>query len=457
MLASIKVAANYFGSQSWGIYVTSFAIITLLVAVEDFGLQTIVAREISLKQNLKNKIFKSSLFLRILLSVGAIALTLTAGYIMYPHKRIVFVIALLSCPILTADAIQSSCFSVFQADEKIGKVGLVEFIGAALSFMSSITVSQWHLTLHIFALMQSGSALIAGIVALLMLKGNSQSDQSEQLNTKVSWRHLIKTTTPFGIVILVNTAYIQIDTILLSLFKDSTMVAWYGLSALIAQFVMSATSFLMSGLLPKLSTETIDNVFKILQKVCNFLFALGVITVIGSLAVSRSLILTIMSTQFLGSVNPLKILIFGVFVSSQYAIYGNSLVARGKEKSLIKVGLSVLFINVIFNLILIPTYGAIGSAAAIIVSETVSATLTTLYFYKYFKKVFIPENYLRVILAGCGSVVVWLVLVKLNYLPARPILNCITLGLAILGTYLIILFYRPLFKAIKTTSRNTQS
>ena len=454
MLGSIKIATDYFGSQNWGIYVTSLAIVTLLVSVEDFGLQTIVAREISLKHNLRRKIFRSGLLLRISLSVGAIILTLIAGYVFYPHKHTIFIIALLLSPILTADAVQSSCFSVFQADERISKIGFIEFIGVGLGLISAAIVSYWHLTLNIFALMQSGAALIAGTIAVLMLNKTFQKEDSDP---KINWKYLLKTTAPFGVVILVNTAYLQIDIILLSLFKNSTTVAWYGLSALIAQFIMSASSFLMAGLLPKLSTESMDNLFKILQKVSKFFFAFGLITIIGALALSRSLILTITSNQFLGSVIPLKILICGVFVSSQNAIYGNSLVARGKEKTLIKVGISVLVVNVIFNLILIPTYGAIGSATAIIISEIVSTTLTTLYFYKYFKKVFIPENYLRVILAGCGSVVIWLVLVKLNYLPARPILNCITLGTAILGTYLIILFYRPLFNAIKTKSRNPQS
>jgi O-antigen/teichoic acid export membrane protein len=77
----------------------------------------------------------------------------------------------------------------------------------------------------------------------------------------------------------------------------------------------------------------------------------------------------------LPAVPPLQYLLPGIVTFSTVRILGGHLVGRGRIVALTVVSTIILVVNVIMNLVLIPTWGVIGASISSSVTYTINAIL----------------------------------------------------------------------------------
>lgn len=417
VLLTLHVATRYFGSANWGVFVAAMALVTLMVAVEDFGLETVLAREISTHPDDRRRLFALGLGLRLVLSVFGILVVMLVARIMYGHNQGVFITVVALSPILIADALQSACNSVYQAISRLGRVGLIELVASLAGLAAAGYVSYERLNLTDYALLSSGGTVLAAIAALIMV-GDSFGVRGGW--TVRGWKKLITIAAPFGTVLLINTTYAQIDTIILSLLRPSAQVGWYGVAMLITQLVVSAPSFIMAGLLPRIALANTRECTRILESASGVLAFLAAPVMISGLLLARPVIGVVAGPNFQGADAPLQILIVGTALIFQNAVYGNTLVAKGKERYLLPIGVIILVSNVILNLILVPFYGPIGSACALVMSEIISMVMTMSLFRRIMGFVPRPQGLAAIAAGSMAMIGVWAILYIIKVGSGHP-------------------------------------
>jgi O-antigen/teichoic acid export membrane protein len=176
---------------------------------------------------------------------------------------------------------------------------------------------------------------------------------------------------PVGIMLLFNLVYFHADTIILSFFKTNLDVGIYGFAYKIFEFVVALPAFFANSIYPVLlEHEQNDKTF--FEHVRSY----SLITFILSLLATAGIFLfapliVIVNQGLAASIIPLRILSFSFPIFFLTSILQWVLIIKNKKTGLLFIYLFSMVINVILNLIFIPTYGYIAASIITDISEGV--------------------------------------------------------------------------------------
>ena len=193
----------------------------------------------------------------------------------------------------------------------------------------------------------------------------------------------------------------------------------------------------------EISNNNIDGLRKNLYFVCNYTWMLGLPMIVGFIVLSKNL-----SSWFLGegyNSAPALMAIMSIrFISSGLSeCFGNQyFIVKGKENIVTLSAIIAAVINLVFNFIVIPNYGAIGAAIATAICEISITLIQGIFMYKenvvsmrkivfmsfkyivasaiMFVPIFFMQKYLGysiwtfILIAGVGALVYFLVLILLK-------------------------------------------
>ena len=216
-----------------------------------------------------------------------------------------------------------------------------------------------------------GRALVSLIIALIVV------GKLKPRVVPVSWSELfdkVKTARYFALSEFLATIYMQIDITLLNLMVGSLQVGIYSPASNIVNAVFVLPSAIHLYTLPLLTRHYHDDHqrFKEFSKRVNLLtavlgvvlsggvFFLGgwfVVKFLGSEYIETSKIITLLSPILL-----MKCLEFG---------FASVIVAGGEQKRRILPQIAASIVNILFNILLIPRLGAVGTAKTYLLSESI--------------------------------------------------------------------------------------
>lgn len=171
------------------------------------------------------------------------------------------------------------------------------------------------------------------------------------------------------------------NTLIINWFMSPTMVGIFTLSTSISERLWLVADGIGTVLFPKLSSLTEETkrnnftslVFKtvilVVSILCFILFLLG-----------KLIIVLLFSDSFLGSVEPFRILLFGVIASSGTRIIESDFKGRGRPELVSKVMLINFIIMVAGSIVLIPIFKLQGAAYAM-VSANICALIFAIVIY----------------------------------------------------------------------------
>jgi O-antigen/teichoic acid export membrane protein len=422
VLVTLHIATRYFGAGEWGVYVTASAIIVLFGVIEDFGLQTVIAREISADPSRRDILFTSSLLLRVTLAVVAVGVSIGITAALFPGRATLLLTVVVLTPTLVADAVQSASASILQASSRLGMVGVVELVVSTAGIPAALLGEHLRLSIDVFALLMSAGAVLAGAVAIaLALRYVSFSTFA----LKKEWSGLVRVTLPFGIVLLISTTYAQIDTLIVAALRPAREVGFYGVATLMMQLAASGPSFLMAALLPAFATSKPDALGRMVRGALDDLFFWFLPPLVAGALLAPAIVEAISGKSFADASTPLVILLLGTILTLPTAAFGNALVASSEESRLVPVGLVVLVFNIGLNFALVPHFGIIGASVALVASESVAFALTAAIFRKLHGISPVPPRLLDNLLAGVAPVVGWALLVPTHVSDPRPLVRLV--------------------------------
>jgi len=184
-------------------------------------------------------------------------------------------------------------------------------------------------------------------------------------------KKLFMTALPLGITLLFNVIYFRIDSVVLTITRSTMEVGTYGLAYKFFEMALVIPTFFMNAALPALisAKKTLDVVRLRTQiKTSSItLLALSIMLCIGGWIAAP--LITMIRPEFVLSIPPFKLLLLGlpIFYLSSLTMW--ILVVEKKQIQMLIIYALSMILNIIANVIFIPTYGYMAAALITILSE----------------------------------------------------------------------------------------
>jgi len=230
-----------------------------------------------------------------------------------------------------------------------------------------------------------GVYLVARIISLGVGLGLAEKILGKINITKPSktfWISFLKQSWPMGIYMILFSGYDRaVDSILIRQLIGVKDLAYYGLAYKIYGNLIQPAYFLVNSVFPMMSHKETNK--KTLFKETGILMFLGALVVSGVIYFLAPWIISVLAGgEFEKSVMVLRILLVAMVFAYLGHLVGFTLIALGKQKQVLWVGLISLLINIGGNLIFIPYFGINGAAWVTALTEMVAAGLMTVMLVK---------------------------------------------------------------------------
>lgn len=360
--ASIAVTTRYLGAAGYGSFAIALALVQMLGVLADFGIVTVVVREISREPRRAAELVGSALTLRLLLGLAVVALAalLSLALPYSPDVREAILIVGVSFVLGLATG---SLTAIFQARLQMGRAAIADVAGRLAAFAALIVVVEADLGFEAVVATTVVGAAVALAVTVAMVRVRPQA---------AHWRELLAPAVPIGLALAVNEIYFRADTFILSLFRPFEEVGQYTLAYRIFELLAVLPAIVMTSVFPLLSrliAEQRELAGRVLDATADLFVALAAPIAAGGLVLAPELVELIAGDAFAGAATPLRLLLCAAGAAWVSGLLGYTLIAADRRRAVLLLSLTALVVNLALNLALVPEYGADAAAAVALGSE----------------------------------------------------------------------------------------
>jgi O-antigen/teichoic acid export membrane protein len=380
-LVIIKLTTNYLGLDGFGDYGTVMAFVYIFSVLADFGLYSIVVREISDKDANEEKVINNAFTIRIVLGALVMSSAYLFSFLLPYSNEVRFGVLIASFGYWIFNAIQVM-MGLFQKHLAMDKVSVAEFLGRLAQFVVIILCVRYNLGFYLTLV----ALFIGGIFNLFFVFLYSKKLIRLRLAFDFSiWRDLIIKAFPLAVSAVLVLVYFKLDTVLLSVMKESRDVGIYSLAYRVMETLIFFPSMIVGLTMPLMSRFAFEDREKfksIVQRTLNFLLLAIVPVVLGIFVVSEKLIYLLSKPEFSDSIIVLRILAVALGFIFLGALFSNVIIALKKQKHLAYIYFVGAVFNVVVNLTFIPKYSYFGAAWTTLATEFLVTALMLFVIYK---------------------------------------------------------------------------
>jgi O-antigen/teichoic acid export membrane protein len=376
---TVSLLTRYLGLGGYGEFTLVFAYLAIFGVIADFGLHLSMIKILPRYKKDQKKIIGSYFTIRFLFVIasGLIAL-LCLLFVPYSFEtKILILIGSIGVGIGYLSGFGNA---IFQSKLRVDLITYIDILGKIITIFFIYLFIQLRLNIYFIIF-----TILIGNIASFMLSTYyliKRHEFSLDFDKKIT-QDLLSISIPVGITAFFTLLYFKIDTLLLSFFKSSTDIAFYGVSYKIFENLLILWGFYMASAYPILSSKVNKNAeFNKFLKQCIILAIIGssIIIVVGYIF-APLLITIIAGEEFLVSAESLRILLFSIPVFFINNIFYHVILLRDKMWTLVGVLIGSLLFNIVINLIVIPKYSFIGTSYTTVITELFTFIF---YFYLFF-------------------------------------------------------------------------
>ncbi|MFH0785992.1 MAG: flippase [Pseudomonadota bacterium] len=382
----IIVIARYLGDRDFGHYSLAYFFAGLLTVFSDFGLNTVLIRDVSRDHRLLGDYVRNIFSIKIVFSLALLVLSPGLLYLLGYSRELVIMI-FLSQLYLQGNHLLDFLIAITNGLEKMEYEllikGLYKVLVVAIPiFFLWMGGGLWGLLIALVGAYGISCLMCGAIVWKKITPLVFQLD-------KDLWKQLLGSAWPIGISGLFMTVYVKIDLVMLSLFGISpSEIGWYSIPVKIVEMFSLFPMLVMAGLFPIFSVLTSEDRQVLKRNYHRALIYLTIVSIPLALAtnfLSDPWLVFFFGPTFVNSVPSLKILIWVVpFIFLNYVLI-NTLIALNQERMISwGSGLTVVF-NIGINCLVLPRYGYLGASWTTVISEV----LLSIYFFWFLQRSFV--------------------------------------------------------------------
>lgn len=359
------------GKEGLGIYAAALAWVFPLSLIADFGISTLMTREIAREASLESSILAIAIQSRLVLGGGLTLLLMIAAPLLATTPDVSQGLRI-SAPLILITPLFGNYTAIFRAHQEMWPIPWLNL---------GMLLAQVALTIMVFAL---GGSILSALVmntvtsaaqliaAYWIWKRWFKSPAQTHIHALLQIRTILTQAWPFAIAGILTAVQTRLAPILLEKLTDTANVGAYAAASRFVEAGRTIPNALFGALLPLLATLIAQphQINRTFRKVM-----LGLTTFSGLLALiftfSASLILRLTyGTTFLGATNTLQIAMWGLVPSLLRAGITLYWYAYGHERLVNRAIVMILIVQFLASWLLIPAYGAYGAAVGVLVSES---------------------------------------------------------------------------------------
>jgi len=367
----IVVLARHYGPTSFGDYSFAMAFTVLFSVIVDFGMNTLIIREVSKNRSLASKYITNVLLIKSALGMLTLLLIFAAINIMgYPQeiKYLVYLFGIYNVLTNITELIKSFFksyeFMMLDSIIKLSEKGLILALSLMVVYLG-------------YSVMMLSLAFISAEVLVIAFSIVAFRVKISRYFAHIDKRFIVKfmkLSVPFALGSIFYTVYFRIDVVLVTALTGSTSTGIYQSAMQVIEVLLFVSMFLGLSVFPLLSQSFKGNkerFWRIIDKSFKMLFLFGVPIVVGTVSLGDRFVSLFFGEEYFPAGAILKILVFFMFFNffAQFSTF--ILVAMNKENKLLLIMCFMVFFNVVLNYILIAYHSITGAAVAKVISEVV--------------------------------------------------------------------------------------
>jgi len=373
----IGMLTRYLGQAGYGQYTTIMAFLQFFGVLVDMGLYIILVKKISEPGADQNKLTSNIFTLRLISAVIFLGLA-PAIILFFPYPAIIKIGVAVTAFSFLGITLNQVLAGVFQKNLRMDKIVIAEVIGRVILVGGTYFVIKQDLGL----LWVMGAVVAGSLVNFMLTFLFSRQFVRIKLAFDFSvWKTIIKESWPIALSIAFNLVYFKIDTIILSLFHKEEAVGIYGASYKVLEVLTTFPAMFAGLVLPLLAGAWVaadkERFQRVLGKAFDAMTMIAIPLIVGTLFLAKP-VMDLIAPEFTDSARILQLLIFATATIFVGNLFGNTVVAINKQKTMMWLYLSVAVVSLIGYLIFIPKYSYFGAAGMTIASElmiTIAAVL----------------------------------------------------------------------------------
>ncbi len=380
LLANFGVSillANHLGASDFGIFMLGYTIFNYFVIINNYGLKKYVITNLSSNQYNFQKIYSSSIVIKLFLSIiTSLVLVVVLYYLdLDSAKKVSIVIFYVASFLLVFD------LQAFYDSYEKSKID--SFFLIARNFL--------YFSITLFLVFSSKASVVNVSLAFLIttliyivLQYSLVKKYVAHIKLFFSWNYtktvLVSSLPLFWAELMIN-IYDKADIIMLSVMKGDEIVGIYSVAARLVAAIILLVGAAYRVILPSLSkvSGTVER-NSYIEKAIKYLGIITIPITIGGIAVAPQLIDLLFDSEYKGAVIAFQILLLNVSIVGMGAVFGTYLLAVGQVRH---YSLAITFgaiINMVGNFILIPDFGYIGASVTTVLAQFIVSAVS---FYIY--------------------------------------------------------------------------
>ncbi|MDO8505826.1 MAG: flippase [bacterium] len=369
--------ARFLGAETVGKYTFAIAFTTIFAIIAELGLTPVLVREIARAKSRAQEYLSTVLGIKCILAFVAYSAVILGAYSL-GHPRLTLELIALAGVVMILDTIHFTLYGVLRGLQTLQYEAVGMVIGQVMTLAAGTVALLLKMPLHAFLIAMGIGSFFNVVIAFIVLQRHGIA-AIPKISPKLA-RTVIGYAIPFALAGIFVRVYSYIDTVLLQHLRGDIEVGWYSVPYKITYAFQFFPMALSAAIYPALANTWISDRARtrwIFDHALLYCILLSLPISLGIFALAPEIIMTVYGAEFVNSILPLQISIFGLLFIFLYFPVGALLNATNNQSVNTALMGITMFANIIANLILIPRFGAVGASIAA-VSTNAFLWITTL-------------------------------------------------------------------------------
>lgn len=371
------------GASSYGTYVVVLSLGAILQMLADSGLYLTVTRLIAVEPGKQREHISHVLWLRWMLFAVVFGSSLAIMGLV-PAWRGLWWLLLVAAGGLWFQSFSQLLMGVYQAQAMVWRATLGDLVGRLAQLGIIVLVLRNTLTVRGALAAFAISSVIAWGVHRWLLPVQGIITKPSRASWQ-AWRDIMRDSWPLGLMLVLNTLYFRLDTMLLAWLRSAVEVGTYGVAYGVMEKILFFPAMFGGLLLPRLAAALAGQQLSKASAWVTESLQLMLLAVAALLAIGIPLAPAAMEL-ITGQPSPagwlLQILLIALAAMFAGNIFGFTLVAGHRQRLLVILYAGLVIFNVVANLIFIPRWGAAAAAWTTVATELLSTGIAGFIVYR---------------------------------------------------------------------------
>lgn len=370
-LLTFPYLVRVLGIEKFGLLSFATSIITYFLIITDYGFNLTATREVSVNRNNRdkiNEIYSSVMILKILIMIIGFVIFLPLIFII-PRFNSYWYIFIFSYGTVLGQVLYP--IWLFQGLEDMRLVSILNIFSKCLFTAAIFLFINGEKDFYLVPVFSSLGFILIGLISIIVIKVKYKV--SFLFQSKLVLYKYLKEGWPLFLSNISVSFYTTATISFLGFYTNNATVGYYSVADKIITAIRGIMSPISQVLFPYLCNivkSDPQKIFEINRKLVLFGGCIMLIISIILFYFADEIVYLIFGKNDLASILILKIFAIIPFITFLHTVFALfTMIVFGKNKEYSKIIISAAILNIVFCLILIPIFGYIGAAIAVVIIE----------------------------------------------------------------------------------------